>query len=98
MFVYGYWQSTHVKYNKQRRSSFPIHAFSFHFRAGVKRQDIKIFKSLIYAALTLQRTKQPWASKRFDRAAAIQCIQSVCLKRSLMTGMHPYGQNANISL
>lgn len=66
----------------------------------LKRQDIKIYKSLIYAALTLEETKQPWASKRLDGAAStgLQCIQFLCLKRSLMMGTDPSGQNANISL
>lgn len=99
LLVYGYWQITHVQYKTQHNSSFPIHADFCHFCVVVvKKKDMKIFKPLIHATLTLQRTKQPWASKRFDSAASIQCIQSECLKRSLMMGMDPSGQNADISL
>lgn len=57
LFVYGYWR---VKYQTQCYSSFPIHVYFCHFCVVVvKRQDMKIFKPLIYAARTLQRTKQP---------------------------------------
>lgn len=47
-----------MKYQKQLNSSFPIHVNFCHF-CVVKRQDMKIYKPLIYAALTLLRTKQP---------------------------------------
>lgn len=57
----------------------------------LKRQDIKIYKSLIYAALTLEETKQPWASKRLDGAAStdLQCIQFFVFEKVINDGHRP---------
>lgn len=88
-----------MKYQKEHNYPFPLHAHSV-MSVLLKRQDMNTYKPFKYAAPTLQRTKEPWASKRFDSAASIglQYIQFVCMKRSLTMGADPSGQNANISL